>query len=202
MTSNNYREVPPPGEAYQSGLFKGLTEEEVHALRMEAQTPFLGAGITWLKFQGMVIRARMPRCSVADIEFVEYDSSVSFARVLALYESVSWTNYTKNPDQLGQGLLNSSYVVVALLENFVVGLVRCISDGHTICYIQDVLVRPEAQRRGIGRALVENVLEQYADVRQVVLMTDAQESQLAFYSSLGFRKIEDDLTGFVRFNNS
>ncbi len=38
--------------------------------------------------------------------------------------------------------------------------------------VQDVLVRPDAQRSGVGRALVLRAFEPYASVRQKVLLTD------------------------------
>ena len=39
-----------------------------------------------------------------------------------------------------------------------VGLARIIGDGATICYLQDVLVNPSAQRTGLGRALVREAV--------------------------------------------
>ncbi len=50
-------------------------------------------------------------------------------------------------------------------------------DGATICYLHDVLVHPEAQRAGVGRALVRAALEPYAAVRQKVLLTDDEPGQ-------------------------
>lgn len=127
-----------------------------------------------------------------------YDTVRDFEDVLLLYASVNWQAYTDDPERLRAALCNSSLVRVCLIDSNLVGLIRVVSDNHTICYIQDILVRPDYQRRGIGRALVEGVLAHYADVRQVVLMTDDEERQARFYESLGFREIKDDLRGFVR----
>ena len=98
-------------------------------------------------------------------------------------------------------LENSSYVLCAIFEKRIVGLVRCISDDQTICYVQDLLVNPKGQRRGIGTALLSAVLNRYSHVRQLVLMTDNNQSSTEFYKSLGFREISGDLAGFVRLNN-
>ena len=70
--------------------------------------------------------------------------------VLPLYEAVGWTSYTRDPATLAAALRGSSFVAVAVALDGgrLVGLVRAISDDATISYVQDVLVHPDAQRRG------------------------------------------------------
>ena len=67
-----------------------------------------------------------------------------------------------------------------------IGLARVISDDVSIAYIQDVLVHPQHQGRGVGKQLMKMVLERYSHVRQKVLLTDDRPEQLRFYESLGF----------------
>jgi GNAT superfamily N-acetyltransferase len=126
------------------------------------------------------------------------------AAVLALYEAVGWTVYTKAPETLGRALAGSSVVVVGLDGDRLVGLARAVTDGATILYLQDVLVHPEHQRAGLGRALVTTVLDLWPGVRQKVLLTDDEPGQKAFYQSLGFgdtREVHDGaLRAFVRFD--
>lgn len=55
-----------------------------------------------------------------------------------------------------------------------------------LIYIQDILVLPEYQRMGIGKALLEKVLDEYKEVYQKVLMTDNTEKTIRFYKALGF----------------
>lgn len=59
--------------------------------------------------------------------------------ILALYSSVNWTNYTKNPDNLLKGIQNSLYVLGAFNENQLIGLIRIVGDRYTIIYIQDLI---------------------------------------------------------------
>ena len=84
------------------------------------------------------------------------------------------------------------------------GLARVISDGASVCYLQDVLVHPDEQRRGTGRQLVLAALEPYASVRQKVLLTDNEPAQRAFYESLGYTEVhqhaDGSLRAFVRFD--
>lgn len=131
------------------------------------------------------------------------ETGIAVDELLALYGSVGWSAYTGSPDLLRAGVAGASYVVTARRGGRLVGLARALSDGATICYLQDVLVDPAEQRRGIGRALVTAVLDRYRDVRQKVLLTDDEPGQRAFYESLGYAEIRDHgpLRCFVRFDS-
>ena len=128
---------------------------------------------------------------------------VALDAVLALYEAVGWTAYTRDPGTIAAGLRGASFVAGAFSNDRLIGLVRAISDDASVCYLQDVLVHPDAQRSGVGRSLVTAVLDRYAHVRQHVLLTDDEPQQRAFYESLGYVEIRDvegaSLRAFVRF---
>jgi GNAT superfamily N-acetyltransferase len=121
--------------------------------------------------------------------------------LVALYASVGWSAYAEDPAALVAAVENSAYVVAARSDGRLVGLARAVSDDVSICYVQDVLVHPGWQRRGVGRRLVQDVLSHYSHVRQRVLTTDAEPGQRAFYTSLGFTELRDvggeGLRGFV-----
>jgi GNAT superfamily N-acetyltransferase len=125
--------------------------------------------------------------------------------LVRLYDAVGWTAYTKTPDTLEAAIAGSSFVVVARRGGRLMGLARAVSDDATVCYLQDVLVHPEEQRSGIGRALVQAVLDRYRHVRQKVLLTDDEEGQRRFYEALGYTEARDfrdgSLRAFVRFDN-
>ena len=72
-----------------------------------------------------------------------------------------------------------------------VGLARAVSDDATICYLQDILVDPAFQKSGAGRALLDAVQKRYEHVRQLVLITDNEPGQRAFYEALGFTEGSD-----------
>ncbi|HHW82693.1 MAG TPA: GNAT family N-acetyltransferase [Actinomycetales bacterium] len=127
-------------------------------------------------------------------------------QVLELYDSVGWSLYTRDPDGLERALANSGFVLEAWQGSELVGLVRCLSDGDTILYLQDILVRPTHHRRGIGKKLVSEAIEHYPDrIRQIVLITDDEPGQRAFYESLGFTEISELQPNpgrcFVQFRN-
>lgn len=108
------------------------------------------------------------------------------ATIVALYEDVGWTAYTREPERLLAAIDGSGWVRYAISsEGDLVGLCRAIGDGHTVCHLQDVLVHPDHQRRGIGRRLVQACLDDHAHVRQLLLLTDGDEAQRALYRSVG-----------------
>lgn len=122
--------------------------------------------------------------------------------VLTLYRSVGWSAYTESPEVLLRALAGSHRLVSARREGELVGLARSISDGATIVYLQDVLVHPDEQRRGVGRRLLDELFAGYAGIRQRVLVTDDEDRQRTFYESLGFAEVHDHappLRSFVRF---
>lgn len=138
----------------------------------------------------------MTRCQIVTADELDH------GEVLDLYDSVGWTAYTRDPAVLRTGLQGSHRIVVARGDHGLHGLARSVSDGATIVYLQDILVRPAAQRTGLGRELVQTLLSAYEGVRQQVLITDTEPGQRAFYESLGFAEAHDmdpGLRAFLRF---
>ncbi|MGP5383062.1 GNAT family N-acetyltransferase [Glutamicibacter arilaitensis] len=120
-------------------------------------------------------------------------------QILSLYDSVGWSAYTDDPEVLIQALSNSTFAVYAYdQQQQLAGLIRVISDKATICYVQDILVRPSAQRSGIGRALFDAVLQKFQHVRQLVLITDDMPQQRAFYESMGLTEGAEFEYGVIR----
>jgi len=123
---------------------------------------------------------------------VHAGSGFSDAEVIALYESVGWSAYTREPEVLVQAIRGSAFVVTCRDgAGELVGLARAISDDATICYVQDILVNPSFQGSGAGRAMLEAIQSRYRHVRQTVLITDNQPGQRAFYEALGFTEGSD-----------
>jgi GNAT superfamily N-acetyltransferase len=119
--------------------------------------------------------------------------------ILRLYSEVGWTAYTENMEVLRQGFEHSLLVLSAYENNELLGIIRVVGDGSTIVLIQDILVFPEKQRQGIGTALIQAILDRYADVRQIQLTTDNTPKTVAFYKSVGFSEYSEiGCCGFMR----
>lgn len=134
----------------------------------------------------------------ADMEIRAY-TEYNEAEILDLYASVGWTAYTDDPAALRNGFANSLLTLAAYEEATLAGLIRAVGDGHTVVFVQDILVRPQFQRRGIGSALHRAVLNQYANVRQIELATDDTPKTTAFYHSMGFQELTElGCRGFMK----
>ncbi|MBQ1805649.1 MAG: GNAT family N-acetyltransferase, partial [Oscillospiraceae bacterium] len=71
-----------------------------------------------------------------------------------------------------------------------IGLVRAVGDGASVLLVQDLLVRPDCQRRSVGTALLRTLLARFGTVYQIFLMTDDTPEHDAFYCSLGLTRAE------------
>ena len=121
------------------------------------------------------------------------------AEILTLYESVGWTAYTDKPKVLQKGFESSMLTLAAYEGDQLLGIIRAVGDGHTIVFVQDILVFPEYQRKGIGSALLQAILDRYSHVRQIELATDNTTKTIAFYKSMGFRELSEiGCCGFMR----
>ena len=115
-------------------------------------------------------------------DYDRYDAE----EILPLYAAVGWTNYTDRPDMLRQAFARALMALAAYEDGAPVGVLRAVGDGCSVVLIQDILVRPEYQRQGIGTALMREALRRCEGVYQVQLMTDDMPGTVAFYRSLGF----------------
>ncbi len=119
--------------------------------------------------------------------------------VFRLYSEAGWVAYTDDMAALREGFMNSLLILAAYGDDGLLGLIRVVGDGATIIFIQDILVFPSFQRQGVGSALLRAVLERYAGVRQIELLTDNTEKTKAFYNSMGFHELSEiGCCGFMK----
>jgi GNAT superfamily N-acetyltransferase len=133
----------------------------------------------------------MPSPDFDAIEFAD-DEVVPIADLVSLYNEVGWLIHAADPDALARAVDRSTYVTTARdPDGDLIGLARCLSDDVAIMYLQDVLVHPDHQGRGIGSVLAAWCLRRFAHVRQKVIITDDQPGRREFARSLGFRDLTE-----------
>lgn len=134
---------------------------------------------------------------------VKKNESININDLADLYNSVGWYTYTRDLNVLQRALGRSFYVLTVWSGEMLVGLLRAVGDGETILYIQDILVKPEFQRQGIGSLLMNTLISDFKNVRQKVLMTDNRPETISFYRKCGF--VTPDQyhgTAFVKYEDS
>lgn len=121
------------------------------------------------------------------------------SEILPLYRSVGWSNYYERPEMLQKAYAGSLCILGAYENDKLIGIIRAVGDGHSVVFIQDIIVHPEYQRQGIGTKLMQVMLERYGHVYQIELATDNTEKTIAFYKSLGFCPMHEiGCCGFIK----
>lgn len=133
------------------------------------------------------------------------EASFDEAEIFELYDSVSWHIWTRDIAKVCRSLAKSHLVITARDESgHLLGLARTVSDDETICYVQEVLVDKRFQGQGVGRRLMEHLMERYAHCRYFILTTDHESTpdgvaNHAFYRRIGLiEHHEQGLSGFGR----
>ena len=121
-----------------------------------------------------------------------------FEGILGLYRAHGWT-HANDPERLRTAVVRSSYAVVAIEGDRVVGFARAMSDEAFAVYLADILVAPERQKRGIGRALARAILDHYPLDRFHHQVLIAERGAEGFYRRLGLVPVTTyGLTAFIR----
>lgn len=106
--------------------------------------------------------------------------------VCRIYEENGWKSYLGDPERLSRAFEKSLYLLGAFEDGRLIGFARCVGDAEYILYVQDLIVSPARQRKGVGRELMRRVSEVFPAVRQFVLITDRDDaSSNAFYRAIG-----------------
>lgn len=97
---------------------------------------------------------------------------------------VDWPNPPSSETHL-KLLTNSSKIVIALDPsiNKVVGFITAISDGIISAYIPLLEVLPEYKNKGIGKELVQKMLQELDDIYMIDLCCDAD--LIPYYKKFG-----------------
>ncbi|AJA47265.1 GNAT family acetyltransferase [Clostridium pasteurianum DSM 525 = ATCC 6013] len=97
----------------------------------------------------------------------------------------------QNIRQSEKAIKNSIYSISVNIEEEVIGMGRLVGDGARIFYIQDVCVKPEFQRKGIGKLIIEKLLDYIKNNSipnsRVTVGLMAAKGKEGFYQKLGFR---------------
>ena len=89
----------------------------------------------------------------------------------------------------------ASHTVVFVYENKkLLGFGRAISDGQYQGAIYDVAVVPEAQGKGIGKIIVQTIMEKLSDCNLILYATPGREG---FYRKLGFGSMKTGMAIFT-----
>lgn len=87
---------------------------------------------------------------------------------------------------------HADLLITAWDEQTLVGVARAVTDFSYCCYLSDLAVNEDYQKRGIGKELVRLVKEQIGE--EVTLILLSAPSAMDYYPQIGFDKVEN---GFI-----
>lgn len=133
------------------------------------------------------------------INYKEIDSSM-IEEVKGIYRKESWNAYLKDDEKLIRAFNNSLYILGAFENSQLIGFIRCVGDGEHILLVQDLIINPEYQQRGIGTYLFKTIMKKYSSVRMFMVVTDVEDVvDNKFYKSFNLKKIEEmNMVGYIR----
>ncbi|WP_136806061.1 GNAT family N-acetyltransferase [Desulfosediminicola flagellatus] len=124
-----------------------------------------------------------------------YDcTDIDWQTISETLKSVGMAYY--EPEKHKKAFQASHTTVFVYDAKTLIGFGRAISDGAYQAAVYDCAVVKEYQGRGIGRIIVEKILEKIADCNVILYAAPGKEG---FYEKQGFRKMK---TGMALFNNS
>lgn len=100
-----------------------------------------------------------------------FENGLSIHEIKALYSDAELAKYRGDVAELAAGLANST-MMTARDNGRLVGLIRGVSDMHTILFISEIVVLPEYDEDDVDRALLDDFCEYFKQVAEIVAFSD------------------------------
>ncbi len=102
---------------------------------------------------------------------------------------------TREPDKLKIAAKNSYTVCSAFFDGKIIGFGRAISDGQYQSSIYDVVVLPDFQNKGVGKVIMQALLEKLPKDSIVVIFVAPGRQE--FYRKFGFGNLKTGMGLFL-----
>jgi len=121
-------------------------------------------------------------------KFILIERSPTTEEYRNIRQAIGWGD--TDAEATCNGLSNSLFSVCVEFENSIIGCGRIIGNGGIYFYIQDVIVLPDFQRRGVGTQIMNSLLtyiRTHAHTNSFIGLMAAKEAA-GFYERFGFGK--------------
>lgn len=120
-------------------------------------------------------------------------SNVDFNNVSEILKRVGMGYYDGEVHR--KAFENSHSVVFVFDGKQLIGFGRAISDGAYEAAVYDIAVVPEYQGKGIGKAIMNSIVQRLSYCNIILFASPGKES---FYEKLNFRKLKTGMALFVK----
>ena len=122
----------------------------------------------------------------------KYDLIIDKKQLVNLFNSVGWKT-AEYPNRLYSAIKNSEYIMSVWNNDELIGLISAISDGAINVFITYLLVKPEYQKRGVGKIMMNDFCKHFKGYGRRILSTELDKEK--YYNKFGFV-----VDGIVMFN--
>ena len=129
--------------------------------------------------------------------YISTGKNINLYELEQLCDSVGWM---RRPLKKVKIAIEHSFITICLFykckgSNKLIGFARATSDSVFNATIWDVVIHPDFQGKGLGRALMDQIILhlRYADISTITLFADPQV--VSFYRNLGFMTDPDGVKG-------
>lgn len=117
------------------------------------------------------------------------ENSITVDEYLYLRNQVGWVRLSDR--QAEMALENCLYCVKAVDEaGYILGMGRIVGDGAVISYIQDLVVIPEAQGKGVGSMIINSLVDYVKSITEehttMMLCLMCAKGRESFYEKHNF----------------
>lgn len=122
----------------------------------------------------------------------KYVKEIEKNKLVELFNSVGWKT-AEYPNRLHTAIKNSKYVMSAWNNDDLIGLISAIDDGAINVFITYLLVKPEYQKQGLGKIMMNDFCKKYEGFGRRIVSTELDKEK--YYNKFGFI-----IDGIVMFN--
>jgi GNAT superfamily N-acetyltransferase len=127
---------------------------------------------------------------------VSYSNNLSVEEYCKLRKSVQWNDIPT--DIVQKALDKSDYIISAEVDGVKVGMARLMTDW-TQALVMDVVVNPDYQGNGIGKAMMSRIMEYLTDNlhsgQRLLINLNATKGRELFYAQFGFEIRPSEILG-------
>lgn len=117
---------------------------------------------------------------------------LSVKEIIEVYASSGINRPVEDEGRIGKMYNHSNLVVSAWEGEQLVAVCRALTDFCYCCYVSDLAVRKEYQRKGIGKELLRITKENIGEQSMLLLLSAAPAME--YYPKMGMQKVEN---GFI-----
>jgi len=133
-----------------------------------------------------------------DLEWIYNSDNINWNELSNLYKIAPLGD--KKPNDLKIVFSNSMFKCFVYSDKTLIGVGRALADGLDCSYICDVSIHPDYQGKGIGKDIVNKLIELSKSHNKIILYANPGKEQ--FYSKLGFAKMNTAMAIFKNQNQA